>query len=147
MVASAQGDVRGAMTLLDGHLSDLEELYKSKGGNVIGLADIIREKIVLLGLVHMVFERESHQRQMSFVDIAQRLNVDENQVEWICMKAISKGLMKGSMDQVDGVVDVTWVMPRVLDETMMRNLAKRFGDWKEKVMEIKDYMKDHVAAF
>jgi len=48
---------------------------------------------------------------------------------------------------VDGVVDVTWVMPRVLDETMMRNLAKRFGDWKEKVMEIKDYMKDHVAAF
>lgn len=147
IVVAAQGDVKGSMKILDVHLSDLEELYKSKGGNVVGLANIIREKIILLGLVHMVFERESHERQMAFVDIAQRLNVDLEQVEWICMKAISKGLMKGSMDQVDGVVDVTWVMPRVLDENMMKNLAIRLGQWKDKVLEMKNYMKDHVAAF
>lgn len=157
MVAAAQGDVNGSMEILKGHLRELEGLYqnnhkKQKNAAVAvatggGLADIMREKIILLGLVHMVFERESHERQMAFDDIAQRLNVDVDQVEWICMKAISKGLMKGSMDQVDGVVDVTWVMPRVLDESMMKNLANRLGDWKDKVSEMKDYMKDHVAAF
>lgn len=147
MVAAAQGDVKGSMEILNVHLSDLEELYKSKGGDVVGLANIIREKIILLGLVHMVFERESHERQMKFVDIAERLNVALEQVEWICMKAISKGLMKGSMDQVDGVVDVTWVMPRVLDDVMMKNLAARLGEWKEKVVDMRNYMKDHVAAF
>mmetsp|Transcript_684 Transcript_684/g.1196 ORF Transcript_684/g.1196 Transcript_684/m.1196 type:complete len:478 (+) Transcript_684:51-1484(+) len=148
MVAAAQGNVKGAMDILNVHLKDLEELYKNKsGGNIVGLANIIQEKIILLGLVHMVFERESHERQMAFVDIAQRLNVGLEQVEWICMKAISKGLMKGSMDQVDGVVDVTWVMPRVLDEAMLKNLAMRLGEWKDKVGEMRNYMKDHVAAF
>lgn len=31
------------------------------------------------------------------------------------MKALSVGLVKGSIDEVDGRVHMTWVQPRVLD--------------------------------
>ncbi len=80
-------------------------------------------------------------------DIAERLQVDIEQVEWIVMKSLSLGLIKGSMDQVDGVVNVTWVMPRVLDENMMKSLAERFGEWSDKVGETKDFMGERIPAF
>jgi hypothetical protein len=51
------------------------------------------------------------------------------------------------MDQVDGVVEVSWVMPRVLDEKGLNSLANRFGDWAAKVDETKAYMSEHIPAF
>lgn len=37
------------------------------------------------------------------------------QVELLVMKALSVGLVKGSIDEVDKRVHMTWVQPRVLD--------------------------------
>lgn len=36
-------------------------------------------------------------------------------VELLVMKALSVGLVKGSIDEVDKRVHMTWVQPRVLD--------------------------------
>lgn len=38
-----------------------------------------------------------------------------SQVELLVMKALSVGLVKGSIDEVDKRVHMTWVQPRVLD--------------------------------
>lgn len=37
------------------------------------------------------------------------------QVEMLVMKALSLGLVKGSIDEIDQKVHMTWVQPRVLD--------------------------------
>ena len=41
------------------------------------------------------------------------------QVELLVMKALSLGLVKGSIDQVDKKVHMTWVQPRVLDRNQV----------------------------
>ena len=63
------------------------------------------------------------------------------------MKALSIGLIKGSMDQVEGVVEVSWVMPRVLDQGGLKSLSERFGEWADKVKDTKGFMLEHVPAF
>lgn len=40
------------------------------------------------------------------------------------MKALSVGLVKGSIDEVDGRVHMTWVQPRVLDLQQVRPLEQ-----------------------
>ena len=44
------------------------------------------------------------------------------QVELLVMKALSLGLVKGSIDQVDKKVHMTWVQPRVLDRNQVKTL-------------------------
>ena len=39
----------------------------------------------------------------------------ELQVEFLVMKALSLGLVKGTIDEVKQLVNMTWVQPRVLD--------------------------------
>ena len=142
MYASANGDV-----------SELDNISNKYANSIaaqpalVNRANVVKEKIALLALVNMVFERDSHDRTLKFDDIATRIQIPIYQVELFIMRALSLGLIKGSMDQVDGTVDVTWVMPRVLDSTQMSALADRFGEWAVKVSKTIDYMGDHVPTF
>ncbi len=43
------------------------------------------------------------------------LHMNSLQVELLVMRALSLELVKGSIDQVDKKVHMTWVQPRVLD--------------------------------
>jgi len=54
-------------------------------------------------------------RQLTFQEIAATTKLPEDQVEMYIMKAISKGLLKGAIDEVSRTVHMTWVQPRVLD--------------------------------
>jgi 26S proteasome regulatory subunit N9 len=38
------------------------------------------------------------------------------------MKCLSKGLVKGQIDQVSETVELTWVQPRVLDREQLRTI-------------------------
>lgn len=51
------------------------------------------------------------------------------------MKALSVGLVKGSIDEVDKKVHMTWVQPRVLDLQQVASphaLPHRFCDYTKK---------------
>lgn len=50
------------------------------------------------------------------------------------MKALSAGLVKGSIDEVDKRVLMTWVQPRVLDvQQVTRGRRPRGGRWGRKL--------------
>lgn len=136
----------------DGDVSSLEQISAEYASNIakqpalVNRADVVKEKITLLALVNMIFERPSNERTLSFEDVASRTKMGIDQVELIVIRALSLGLIKGSMDQVDQTVDVSWVMPRVLDDAHMRQLASRFGEWAVKVNETREFMKENVPV-
>ena len=112
----------------------------------IARAYAVKEKITLLSLVNLVFERPAHERNISFEDIVIRCKLtNSSEVEMLVMRALSLGLIRGSMDQVEGIVFVHWVMPRVLDNAQMSALGCRFGEWAVKSSKVADYMTDHAT--
>lgn len=108
-------------------------------------AAAVQEKITLLALVHMVFERPSSERTLGFADIATRLQIAPDQVEVVLMRALSLHLIEGTIDQVDEEVQVTWVLPRVLSKAQMKDLGQRFGEWAVKVSQQRDTMKGQTT--
>lgn len=77
-------------------------------------------------------EIDSKQRQISFDEIAQRAKIEKSKVEFFVMKALSIGLIQGSIDQINEKVNISWVQPRVFstDQVSSYILFKFFFlDW------------------
>lgn len=49
------------------------------------------------------------------------------------MKALSLGLIKGIIDEVDQQISVTWVQPKVLDHEQIKVIVGQLNDWSERV--------------
>merc|ERR1712157_675125 len=105
-----------------------------------------QEKITLLGLIELVFAKPATERTLTFTEIAERLEIPIEQVEWVIMRAFSVKLMEGSMDQVEGTVLVTWILPRILTPDQMSDLSARFGEWAAKVSRTKDYVQEQTPT-
>lgn len=57
----------------------------------------------------MTFKRPSDQRSIAFEEIASETKLPLKEVEILIMKALAQGLVRGAIDQVAGVVNMTWV--------------------------------------
>ncbi|XP_040984995.1 26S proteasome non-ATPase regulatory subunit 13 isoform X2 [Aquila chrysaetos chrysaetos] len=77
----------------------------------------------------MTFTRPANHRQLTFEEIAKSAKVTVNEVELLVMKALSVGLVKGSIDEVDKRVHMTWVQPRVLDLQQIKGMKDRLEFW------------------
>jgi len=96
----------------------------------------MRQKISLLCLMEMTFKRPATDRQLSFTEIAQETRLPVNEVEFLVMKALSLSLVKGSIDEVDQKVHMTWVQPRVLDRDQIAIMQKKLSFWNTDVKEM-----------
>ena len=95
---------------------------------------IVWEKLSLLALVQLAFDKPSHERALTFAEIAQRLDIAPDNVERTVMRACSVGLLKATLDQVDETVVVHHAVPRRLDHPdALRALASRYGAWAQQV--------------
>ncbi|CAG8617789.1 11495_t:CDS:2 [Acaulospora morrowiae] len=93
----------------------------------------LRQKICLMSLIEAVFKRSSDNRTIPFADIAAETRLPIDEVEYLVMKALSLKLVRGSIDQVDEKVVVTWVQPRVLDKNQIDGMRQRLQEWNETV--------------
>jgi 26S proteasome regulatory subunit N9 len=100
---------------------------------LLNRSNAVEEKMKLLALVWLVFSKPPHERTLSFEEIATALQVPTDQVEWVLMRAMSVELLKGEVDQVDQTVHITWLLPRVLNQSQIKDLAARIGTWAETV--------------
>ncbi|XP_067902872.1 26S proteasome non-ATPase regulatory subunit 13 isoform X2 [Heterodontus francisci] len=96
----------------------------------------LMQKIQLLCLMEMTFTRPANHRQLTFKEISQIAKVPVSEVELLVMKALSVGLVKGSIDEVDERVHMTWVQPRVLDLQQIKGMKERLDYWCEDVKNV-----------
>eukprot|EP00752_Nemacystus_decipiens_P015769 g14079.t1 len=111
---------------------------------LVSRATFTKEKIALLCLMNMVFERHSQDRNIPFEEIATRTKLPVDQVEWLVMRAMSLKLVKGVMDEVARVVHISWVQPRVLEKSQLTRLVERLGEWRGRVDEAHVYVEEQT---
>ncbi|XP_062899772.1 26S proteasome non-ATPase regulatory subunit 13-like [Mobula hypostoma] len=104
----------------------------------------LKEKLQLLCLMEMVFTRPANHRKMTFQEIAHQAKVPINEVEMLVMRALSAGLVKGSIDEVDHKVHMTWVQPRVMDLQQVSYMKQRLEAWCTDVKNISFLVEDHA---
>ncbi|KAI0872822.1 hypothetical protein GGS24DRAFT_465946 [Hypoxylon argillaceum] len=131
LLAFNRGDL-GAYDMLSGHISSHGLLQDHE--------DEIREKIYLAALTESVFRRPPHERAMAFSTISADTKVRPNQIEHLVMRALSLGLVRGTIDQVDEVVNFTWVQPRILDMGQIASMSQRLGEWGENVNKLGNWI-------
>lgn len=102
--------------------------------------DHLRQKIYLASLTEAIFRRPPHDRAMSFADIAADTKVRPDEIEHLVMKALSLGLLRGTIDQVDEVAHITWVQPKVLDLKQIDNMRQRLLDWNSSVNQLGNWI-------
>ncbi|ORZ39206.1 hypothetical protein BCR44DRAFT_1387182 [Catenaria anguillulae PL171] len=106
---------------------------------------MLQMKICLMALIDFVFTRTSSDRVIPFSAIAQHTRLPLGEVEHLLMKALALNLIKGTMDQVDGTVTVTWVTPRVLDKSQVQGMVDMLDGWKSKVNALGERFKSEGA--
>lgn len=77
---------------------------------------------------------------MTFATIASETNVQPQEIEILIMKALSLGLLRGSIDQVAEVARINWVQPKVLDMKQIDSMRLRLQDWDSSVNQLGNWI-------
>jgi len=97
----------------------------------------LQEKMRLMALMVMCWKLEPNKRIVHFTDIARCCALKENSVEIALMRAMSVGLICGTIDQVKGNVTITSVKPRDINRAGVGALLTKVEGWLDKVEEVK----------
>lgn len=107
--------------------------------------EVIKQKVILLSIMNLVFNRSAHDRNITFSEIASCAGIPLTEVEWAVMKAFSLKLIKGSINGITETVQVSWVQPRVLNKGHVEVLCSQLEMWTEKVKTALTTVEDHSA--
>ncbi|MCJ1471542.1 26S proteasome regulatory subunit [Lambiella insularis] len=127
LFAFNRGDL-AAYNVLENNLSKCALLQEHK--------EFLWQKISLSALTEAVFRRPPHDRAMTFATISRETHVRPQEIEILIMKALSLGLLKGSIDQVAEIARINWVQPKVLDMKQIDNMRVRLKDWDSSVNQL-----------
>lgn len=138
LVAFNRGDI-GAWDQLETRIPEEPTLQANAG--------FLRQKIRLEALIETVFRRTGGSgggkgsRRLGFGEVAKEAQLgQEEEVEHLVMKALSLNLIRGSIDEVDRVIEVNWVQPRFLDLSQIEGMHQRLRAWGEEVEACEEYV-------
>ncbi|KAI6172025.1 26S proteasome non-ATPase regulatory subunit 13 [Aphelenchoides besseyi] len=108
--------------------------------------DIVRHKELLENKIRLLLLSIDHRKNVTSHSPKFR-NVHllmRTTLSFLVMKALSKGLVRGSIDQVEQKVNITWIQPRVLDLKQISSMADRIGDWRKDVESMETVVRDNA---
>ena len=107
--------------------------------------EILYEKLCLLVLMEMTFRRDANDRQITFKDVAEQTGLNVDKIELLVMKALSKGLVKGQIDQVGESVNLTWVQPRVLDKEQVKTIMGKIATLNASIRTMENMIENNAG--
>eukprot|EP01063_Lacrimia_lanifica_P024048 TRINITY_DN32018_c0_g1_i1.p1 TRINITY_DN32018_c0_g1~~TRINITY_DN32018_c0_g1_i1.p1 ORF type:complete len:388 (+),score=210.68 TRINITY_DN32018_c0_g1_i1:88-1251(+) len=97
-------------------------------------APFLQEKIQLSALLQHLFVTPVSDRTLSFASIQAKCKCDTiDGVEPLLLKALALGLIKGLINEVDQVIEVTWIAARVLGQGEVSELIGHIKGWQRRV--------------
>ncbi len=124
------------------------EHYKTQIASVPLIKDSMDQIIIkmkILALLDLVFTRQKEDRSIPFHIVAKTSEIAIDDVEWLLMKAMSLGLIRGEIDQVESIVKITWMKPRILDPQRVQVMRETVDKWRTKVQGILKDLEDKTA--
>jgi 26S proteasome regulatory subunit N9 len=103
-------------------------------------ATFLYEKMRLSALTEAVFRRPPHDRAMTFTSISAETRVPLADIEYLIMRALSLGLLKGSIDQVGEIARINWVQPKVLSRAQIGNMRSQLLEWDSGVNQLGNWI-------
>lgn len=106
----------------------------------------LQEKLCLMSLAHMLFlQIKNDNRHVSFATISAATGVPIDQIEFLLIRAISCKIIRGTIDQVNSNISVTWIQPRLLNHDQIGELLNAVRNWNGKVGNTLEVVKDMRA--
>lgn len=96
----------------------------------------LQEKIRIMALLELIFSLPKNDRNVSFDSIAKVTGLNVNQVEPLIMRCMSLELIKGQIDEIDKVVRINWIVPRVLDLGRIEIMRNKIDQWNSSLGEL-----------
>ena len=108
--------------------------------------EFLQIKIRIAALLELIFQRNKNERTLTFEEICKVCDTNNENIEYICMKALSHGLIKGYIDEVEKKLVVNWIQPKYLEKEKIVMLQDRFTAWIEKSKKVLDDLHDNAAV-
>ena len=133
---------------VDQFLSMIEQNKNNIEQNKIlkGKIDFLPIKIRIAALLEFIFQRNKSERNLTFEEICKICMTEEDKIEYICMKALSHGLIKGYIDQAEKKLYVTWIKPKYLGKDKIGILNERITAWIDKAQRVLGDLQDNAAG-
>ena len=133
---------------VDQFLSMMEQNKKNIEENIIlkGKIDFLPIKIRIAALLELIFQKNKSERIISFEEICKVCMTEEDKIEYISMKALSNGLIKGYIDQVDKKLHVNWIQPKYLGKEKIGVLRDRINAWTDKAQKVLVDLQENAAG-
>lgn len=96
-------------------------------------AQFLHQKIVIMSLLELISLKLTTNKQLQFKEISSVTGTPEDEVEHLIIKCFSLGLIKGFINQLDQVLVVTWLQPRILNLDQVKVLYNHLVDWDSRV--------------
>jgi 26S proteasome regulatory subunit N9 len=122
-----------------GHINEFEQAvtlhadYISRFPTILRELEHLKQKVRIISFLELLFEVDKDERSLGFARIAEHCQIAQDDVELMLMKAMSLQLIKGTIDEVERVVHVNWILPRYLSRAHLEIMVRKLCDWEAKM--------------
>mmetsp|Transcript_49212 Transcript_49212/g.107036 ORF Transcript_49212/g.107036 Transcript_49212/m.107036 type:complete len:387 (+) Transcript_49212:86-1246(+) len=99
---------------------------------------VLTRKMAALALMELAFRKPKKQRRLTFDEVAQHCRVGPKEVEHLMMRAMCANLIRGRIDEVEQLLMITWVKPRILDVARIDLMRQRMDGWADQTGLLQD---------